>query len=88
MVQSKNYLLTGATLNGRHAVIQAGTMPFFGLKKKPASGAGFQTGDKARHSGFLPGITEPCGAFPTASCLSSFCGVRAAGPYTPEVRPS
>ena len=57
MVQSKNHLLTGATLNDSHAVIQTGTMPFFGLKKKPASMAGFQTDDKARHCGSYAGDT-------------------------------
>lgn len=57
MVQSKNHLLTGATLNDSHAVIQTGTMPFFGLKKKPASMAGFQTDDKAHHCGSYAGDT-------------------------------
>ena len=44
MMQSKNHLLAVTALNGSHAVIQAGTMPFFGLKKKPACVAGFRNG--------------------------------------------
>ena len=55
MMQSKNHLLAVPALNGSHAVIQAGTMPFFGLKKKPASGADFQTNDKACYCGFYTG---------------------------------
>ena len=85
-MQSKKHLLAITALNGSHAVIQAGRMPFFGLKKKPASGAGLQTENKARNAGFMQGQIEPCGVFPTTSCPSSFCGVRAAGLYTPRVR--